>query len=175
MDPPRSRRRGRQRERQRLAVVAGAERVARTDRLLEAERDLIRADRPRVQVSSVSGLALPATGANTVLGLAALVARACSGCGSTYVPLTIFPVFVVSGSLTVSAALPAVLVTFAATVVDVVVRHARGDGPEASPDRRCSSASTSGTSALTTPFVLTERLLDDDGERLAWPSRPWCR
>src|SRR3954449_8988248 len=46
--PPRSRCRGRQRERQRLAVRAGTERVVGTDNLPEADRGHLVADRTAV-------------------------------------------------------------------------------------------------------------------------------
>ena len=45
--------------------------------------------------------------------LAALRARICSGCGSANVPLTRWPGWAVSGSDTLSSALPAVEVTVA--------------------------------------------------------------
>ena len=47
--PPTSRCRGRQRERQRLAVVAGAQRLVGTDDLLERDRHRVRADRARAR------------------------------------------------------------------------------------------------------------------------------
>ena len=59
---------------------------------------------------------MPVIGANTVLGLAALIARAWTAWASVNVPLTRRPVAVGLGSATVSAASPAELVTVAATV-----------------------------------------------------------
>ena len=57
------------------------------------------------------------TGANALVGLAALVALACSGEASVNVPLTSLPGAFALGSATLSVASPAVLVTVAPTEV----------------------------------------------------------
>ncbi len=68
-------------------------------------------------MSSVSGLSLPPIGANAPSGLAAFVARACSGWLSENEPLTSRPLATALGSPTLRVALAAVLVTVAATDV----------------------------------------------------------
>ena len=67
------------------------------------------------QVSSVSGLLAPVSGANAVLGLAAFVARTSSGVASSFVPFASRPV-PFDTSATLRVALPAVLVTVAESV-----------------------------------------------------------
>src|SRR3954447_7163570 len=69
-------------------------------------------------VSRFSGEAEEPTLLNAVPVLAALRARACSGCGSTKLPLTRWPVPTEDGSATLSSASPAVEMTFA--VVEAV-------------------------------------------------------
>ena len=64
-------------------------------------------------VSRFSGEALEPTLLYAVPVLAALRARACSGCGSENVPLTRWPVAVLDGSATLSVASPAVEMTLA--------------------------------------------------------------
>jgi hypothetical protein len=68
-------------------------------------------------VSRFSGEALEPTLLYAVPVLAALRARACSGCGSENAPLTRWPVAVSLGSATLSVASPAVEIT-AAVVAD---------------------------------------------------------
>ncbi len=65
-----------------------------------------------LQVSSVAGLV---SGPNDVAGLAASVARICSGWAITKVPLSRWPVAVALGSVAVNVALAIVLVIVAGT------------------------------------------------------------
>src|SRR3954451_21058376 len=64
-------------------------------------------------VSRFSGEALEPTLLKAVPVLAALRARACSGCGRTKLPLTRWPVPTLLGSLTLRSASPAVEMTLA--------------------------------------------------------------
>jgi hypothetical protein len=66
-----------------------------------------------LQVSRVSGDAEEPTLPYAVLVVAALRARACSGCGSENVPLTRRPVATGLGSATLKRASPAVEITLA--------------------------------------------------------------
>ena len=82
-------------------------------------------------VRRVSGDADPPTLLNAVPVPAALVARACSGCGRLKAPLTRWPVARVLASCTVSVAFPAVEITFAVGAGRIRLREARGERAEA--------------------------------------------
>ena len=91
---------GAQREDERLRVAARAQRVVGGDRLLEGDRHRVVADRARSSSRAASGCSMPATADARPL--------TCSGCGSTWLPLTRWPGAVALGSWTLSAASPAV-------------------------------------------------------------------
>ena len=101
---------GAQRERERLAVGARAQRVVGLDELRELERSRRRWTPGR---SRSAGSAVLPTLLYAVPVLAALRARAWSGSGRTNVPLTRWPVPTEDGSDTLSSASPAVEITFA--------------------------------------------------------------
>ena len=84
-----SRGRRRQREGERLGVGAGTQRVGRADGLLERHGDRVVADRALTTLVSTSGL--PLSAAKLAVGALAVVALACSGCGSENAPLTSLP------------------------------------------------------------------------------------
>src|SRR6478752_6952251 len=78
-------------------------------------------DTGALQVSRFSGEAEEPTLLNAGVGgdgFPAFVARACSGCGREYVPLTRWPVALLDGSATLNSASPAEETTFA--VVDAL-------------------------------------------------------
>ena len=150
-----SRRRGRQRERQCLAVPAGPQRVVRRDRLPQRDRhgvvadgagiapqhDRVAADRSAVRVQRLR---------------------------SENEPLTSLPV--PAGSCTLSIASPAVEITFAPTSSRSLARHARGEGSEARGPARPSATAWPAPSPPTSPGCVTASrsedldLLDPDAE-----------